>query len=80
MSQRRFVGAAWDRLHLFHSSTIVFFAQAIVWLTPTKKDDIFLAKIKSYPMIAKFLKVLEKFAPFKKKESKPKEKFGAKAK
>lgn len=46
---------------------LVVFGQAIVVLTPTKKDDEAWEKIKSIPLVGQIVAALANFAPIQKK-------------
>jgi hypothetical protein len=49
---------------------IMVVAQAVVLLTPSKKDNEFIAKVFAVPMLGAALKHLIKYAPFNEKHKK----------
>lgn len=57
----------WVSIVLAVLGTLVIVGQGIVIITPTKKDDAIMAKIKAIPVIGDLLIFIERFAIFKKK-------------
>ncbi|MEM5807998.1 MAG: hypothetical protein QW818_02595 [Candidatus Aenigmatarchaeota archaeon] len=47
--------------------TILIVAQVIVLMTPSKEDDKFLDKIRSFPFLSGILNFIESFAPIQKR-------------